>query len=105
MQYYQMYQEEKSQHNRPRSSEVTDFVRVYLRKWISEGACDVVMESRVMVDGEIVIDRRDCFNGYGRTNAEFQRMAIAQFDGLMAGHPAWWANGDNHEEAPCSPQS
>lgn len=66
---------------------VSDTVRVEARRWSGPSCNDVVVEHEVIVDGRQILSARECRNGYGCTDAEVQRHAIALFDCLLAGHP------------------
>ena len=77
-----------------RSAMPVDQVRVTLRKWDNRSDCDVVLQTFIKVDGNEPIHTRAVYNGYGHTDAEFQRKAIAQFDRLLAAHPTLGGSDD-----------
>lgn len=79
----------------PDRDRVTDRVQVWLRKWTDMEAHDVILETQVVVDGDAPIRTYKAFHPYGTTDAEFQRMAIARFDQLLANHPNL---GPTHQE-------
>lgn len=70
-----------------------NLVSVQVRRWqmfdYEDMHDDVLIESRVIVDGETVIDKLEAVNcnGSGYSNAHFQRIGIAKFDALLAEHP------------------
>jgi hypothetical protein len=64
-----------------------NLVHVSLRRWMQGSENDVVLSVRVRLDGEWILNYREAFDGHGRTDAEFQRMAIKRFDDCLAGHP------------------
>jgi hypothetical protein len=72
-------------------SRIMDRVQVTLRRWdypnSFDAAADYVLETNVMVDGEIVIHDFTAFDPWQHTDAEMQRTAIAKFDQLLASHP------------------
>jgi len=53
---------------------------------------DVVIEARVMVDREIVVNNRKVY-GHGEADAWFIREGIRRFDALVAAHP-WFSQQD-----------
>ena len=86
----------------PTSRFVTHYVEVEVRFWTREGMTpDVVIESRVLVDRELVVDRREAF-AHNRANAAFIRLGIQRFDALVAAHPYfghdWSEQADDGEE-------
>lgn len=67
----------------------TNYVGVMLRVWRSYEFVDIVLHYSAVVDGEIVVNKRKCLDGFSRTDAELQRLAIMKFDKLVASHPAF----------------
>ena len=66
---------------------VQHYVEVEVRSWTCEGMTpDVVIEQRVMVDRELVVDWRDVY-AHGEADAAFIRKGIEIFDKAVAAHP------------------
>lgn len=85
-----LYHESRSVHNQDLLTSETfpsDMVSVQARRWNGPEANDVVVQVQVRVDGEDIVNSRNCRDGLGCTNAEVQREAIAAFDNLLANHP------------------
>ena len=71
----------------PRREYVTDYVEVQVRCWTAETMIsDVVIEERVMVDRELIINKRTAYE-HNKAEAYFIRLGIAKFDELLAAHP------------------
>ena len=70
-----------------RSMEALDYVSIVTRKWTGGESCDVVTERRAMIDGDLVVNERECVNGFGHTDAEIIRATIARFDKMLDSHP------------------
>jgi hypothetical protein len=65
-------------------------VEVELREWSDDGKSDVILASRVNVDGKTKIDDRKVIGErYINDNdrAAYIRQAIAEFDRLLESHP------------------
>jgi hypothetical protein len=69
---------------------VADSVEVTVRKWIIDAPSspirDIVLESRVRVDGEMTHHQRYTYNGT-EPDAFYQRVGIETFDMLVNTHP------------------
>ena len=83
-----LYHERRSAHNPDLRNHhldgPTDLVFVQARRWNGEAANDVVVEVRVIVDGETIVDERERRDGLGVSDHEVQREAIDRFDRLLA---------------------
>lgn len=78
----------------PLHLESSQFVRVELRQWKDGAHHDTIIEERVVVDGEEVVNSTCVLGGY--SDASHIRHAIEQFDSLVAAHP--WANGAPYQQ-------
>ena len=83
-----LYQESREANHPAIGGDWQDIVSVELRSWSHQDRYDIILESRVRVDGEWITRHRAAFNGLDHTTAELQRLAIQRFDELLAAHPA-----------------
>ena len=66
----------------------SDLVLVEVRKWSRPAFCgagDIIIEERVLVDSEIIINKCICYNDM--SESEVLRRAIKSFDLHLAAHP------------------
>lgn len=84
-----LYQEECGETNTEYGN---DGVKVTLTRWDDEATYDnsshYLLEKRVVVDREIIIDSIDAFEtNYPNTDPAMIRKAISEFDKLVSNHP------------------